>query len=78
MKCEKLKIPDGLDLNYDNLYVIPANKEECIALFGDMQFTFKDSEVEAICDKFNEIGCTSFQLSKEDLEALIEKLKEHS
>lgn len=73
-KCTKFKPIEGLELNYDNLYVIPANNEGYTAIYGDTMYTFKDSEVEEICDKFNSIGCTSFQLSKEDLLAVVEKL----
>lgn len=78
MKCKKLKLPKEFILNYDNLYVIPANKEEYIATYGDIQYTFNESELDEICEKFNSIGCTSFQLPKESLLAIIEKLKEYS
>ena len=74
-KCKKFKAPEGLELNYENLYVFPANKEEYIALYGDTECTFKDFELEEICDKFNAVGCTSFQLSAEELHKIIEKLK---
>ena len=77
-KCKKFKPIEGLPLNYDNLYVFPADEEEYMAFYGDTIYTFKDSEAEEICDKLNSIGCTSFQLSKEDLLAIIEKLKEYS
>ena len=78
VKHKKFNPPEGLPLNYDNIYVIPADDEEYMAFYGDTIYTFKDSEAEEICDKLNSVGCTSFQLSKEDLLAIIEKLKEHS
>lgn len=53
----KFEPTEPLVLNYDNLWVLPANEEE----------------LKKICDKFNAIGCTSFQLSKEELEAVIDK-----
>jgi hypothetical protein len=65
-------------LNYDNLYVIPSNEEEYIATYGDIQYTFNESEIDEICEKFNQLGCTSFKLSKEDLSEIVEKLKEYS
>ncbi len=77
-KCKKFNPPEGLPLNYDNLYVIPANDEEYMALYGDTIYTFKDSEAEEICDKINSVGCTSYRLSKEDLLVIIEKMKEYS
>ena len=77
-KCKKFKAPKDLPLNYNNLYVIPANAEEYMALYGDTIYTFKDSEAEEICEKINSVGCTSYRLSKEDLLVIIEKLKEYS
>jgi hypothetical protein len=74
IKCQKFKPSEGLELNYDNLYVIPANKEEYIAIYGDTIYTFKDTEAEEVCGKLNSVGCTSVQLSKEDLLAVVEKL----
>jgi hypothetical protein len=32
-----------------------------------------EEELNEICEKFNAIGCTSFQLSKEELKAVIDK-----
>ena len=56
----KFEPTEPLVLNYDNLWILPANEEK----------------LNEMCDQFNAVGCTSFQLSKEDLAALIEKLKE--
>jgi len=78
MKCKKFKLPKGFILNYDNLYVIPSNKEEYIATYGDTQYAFNESEIDEICEKFNQVGCTSFQLSREKLLEIVEKLKEYS
>ena len=77
-KCKEFKLPEGLELNYDNLYVIPANNEGYTAIYGDTMYTFTDSEAEEICEKINSFGCTSYRLSKEDILAVIEKLKEYS
>jgi hypothetical protein len=73
-KCEKFEAPEGLPLNYDNLYVIPADDEGYMAFYGDTIYIFKDSEVEDVCDKINSIGCTSFLLSAKDLLKVIERL----
>ena len=77
-KCKEFKLPEGFTLNYDNLYVIPANSDEYTAIYGDTMYTFTDSEAEEICEKINSVGCTSYRLSKEDILAVIEKLKEYS
>jgi hypothetical protein len=74
IKCKKFKPSEGFEFNYDNLYVIPASNKEYTAVYGDTIYTFKDSEVEEVCDKLNLTGHTSFQLSKEDLLAIVEKL----
>ena len=78
MKLRKFKPPKGLVLNYDNLYIFPADNREYIVTYGDAQCTFTESELSEVCEKFNSLGCTSFQLSKEELLEIIEKLKEHS
>lgn len=73
-KCKKFNPPEGLPLNYNNLYVIPADDEEYMAFYGDTIYTFKDSEVEEICDKINSVGCTLVRLSAEDLLKIMERL----
>lgn len=78
VRSKKFKPAEPLVLNYDRLYVLPANHEEYIGLFGDMQYIFTEEEINEMCDAINEIGCTSFQLSKEELAALIEKIKGYS
>lgn len=80
-KCKKFTLPDDFVLDYDRLYVIPTNEGRCGVFYGDSEYVFKFSETEEalkeIVDKVNSIGCTSFRLSKEDLLAVIEKLKEY-
>lgn len=76
VKVKKYKPTEPLVLDYDRLFVIPTENNEYTAIYGDTQYTFNDSDIDEVCDKFNAIGCTSFQISKEDLTALIEKLKE--
>lgn len=80
-KCKRFTLPDGFVLDYDKLYVIPTNNECCTVYYGDAGYTFRSSEtteaIEEIIDKFNSIGCTSFQLSKEYLLSVVEKLKEY-
>jgi hypothetical protein len=80
-KCKKFTLPDDFVLDYDRLYVIPANEGQCGVVYGDSEYIFKCSETEEalkeIVDKVNSIGCTSFRLSKEELLAAIEKLREY-
>ena len=72
---KKFEPTEPLKLNYENLYVWPVNHNEYMGLFGDMQYIFTEEEINEMCDKINSIGCTSFQLSTEELAALIEKIK---
>ena len=74
IKLKKFKPPKGLELNYDHLYVFPANKDEHTIIYGDTQYNFDQSDLDKICEKITSVGCTSFMLSKEDLLAVIEKL----
>lgn len=75
-KVKKFKPTEPLVLNYDQLFIIPTKDKKYTAFYGDTEYTFDDTEIDEMCDKFNAIGCTSFLLSKEELTALIEKLKE--
>ena len=71
----KFEPTEPIVLNYDNLYVLPVNHGEYTALFGDAKYIFTAEEIDDLCDKINEFGCTSFQLSKDELAVLIEKIK---
>lgn len=76
IKFKKFKLPEGTILNYDNLYVIPTDmREEWIIYYGDTQYNFHISELDEIYEKINSIGCTSFQISKEELLEIIKKLR---
>lgn len=75
VKRKKFKPPYGLPLNYDNLYVIPADMGEYTLMYGDTQYDFTKSDVDKMCDEINAVGCTSFVLTKEELEAIIEKIE---
>lgn len=76
VKVKKYKPTAPLLLDYDRLFIIPTKGREYTALYGDTEYTFNDTDINELCDKINEIGCTSFLLSKEDLMNVIEKLKE--
>ena len=76
VKVKKYKPTEPLVLDYDKLFIIPTKDKKYTAIYGDTEYTFNDTDINEICDKINEIGCTSFLLSKEDPTALIEKLKE--
>lgn len=78
LKMEKFKPAKPMKLNYDCIYILPANKEaEYFAIFGDTQYTVTASEIESMCDKINEIGCTSFHISKEEVAKMLEKIDAH-
>ena len=55
-------------------YIIPCKKGTQIVFKGEV-CTIEDVAVMEIVDKFNAIGCTSFQLTKEEIEKMIEELK---
>lgn len=76
VKIKKFKPTEPLVLNYDQLFIFPLKDKTYTAFYGDTEYHFDDTDIDKMCDKFNEIGCASFLLSKEELTALIEKLKE--
>lgn len=78
VKCKKLKPTEGLEYDYERLYVIPATEGKYTIYYGDTQYKFNKFEIDDICEKFNSVGCTSFRLSKEDLISVIDKLDKYS
>ena len=76
VKVKKYKPTEPLILDYNKLFIIPAKYGDYTAIYGDTEYTFKDTDIDEVCDKINAAGYTSFLLSKEELTALIEKLKE--
>lgn len=74
---KEIKLLDELALSYDRLYVFPANGQY-VAFYGDTEYIFNDDEIQQLCDKFNSIGCTSFQLTKEDLLEILEKINKEN
>lgn len=75
MNGDKNKILNGENMNKENLVAIPSGdvltKEQTEAIY---EFAKKPIDIdEEILDKFNSIGCTSFLLTKEELEKLIKK-----
>ena len=54
------------------VYVIPCDEGSQIWFNGERCL------VQEIIDKFNSIGCTSFRLTKEEIEKMIEELKEEN
>jgi hypothetical protein len=73
----KLPTPECLTQDPNLVYVVPGDKCSKI-LFKGEECRIKDATVLEVIDKFNAIGCTSFQLSKEEIEAMIEKFKKEN
>ena len=59
------------------VYVIPCDEGSQIWFNGE-RCLVEDVTVQEIIDKFNTIDCTSFQLTKEEIEKMIEELKEEN
>lgn len=75
LKMEKLKLAKPMQLNYDSIYIFPASKEEeYVAVIGDTKYTVTASDIEIMCDKINEIGCTSFHVSKEEVTKMLKHI----
>ena len=70
----KLPTPECFCQNPTLAYIIPCNNGSKIWLNGEECFV-EDMTIMDIVDKFNAIGCTSFQLSKEDINAAIEQFE---
>ena len=73
----KLPIPDCLIQDPNLIYVIPCNEGSKIWFKGE-ECRIEDATVLEVIDKFNSIGCTSFQLSKKDIEKMIEEFKKEN
>lgn len=54
------------------VYVVPGDEGSKIWFKGE-ECRIEDATVLEVIDKFNSIGCTSFQLSKEEIETIIEE-----
>ena len=72
IKWTKLPYPDCLTQDPTLVYVIPCEEGSQILYKGEI-CTIEGESVVDIVDKFNAIGCTSFQLTKEELEKTIEE-----
>lgn len=72
IKWTKLPYPDCLTQDPTLVYVIPCDEGSQILYKGEI-CTIEDESVMDIVDKFNAIDCTSFQLTKEELEKMIEE-----
>ena len=59
-------------LKSNNIYIIPCDGGSEI-YYDDEKCFVEDATVLEIVDKFNAIGCTSFRLSKEDIEKVLNK-----
>ena len=61
----------------DNIYIIPCDGGSEI-YYDDEKCFVEDATVLEIVDKFNAIGCTSFRLSKEDIEKALEQFNKEN
>lgn len=77
IKWTKLPILDDLSYDQNLTYVIPCEEGSQIWFKGE-RCIVEDVTVMEIVDKFNSIGCTSFQLSKDDIETMIEEFMEEN
>ncbi len=72
IKWTKLPFPDCLTQDPNLIYVVPCEEGSQIWFDGE-RCTVEDATVMEIVDKLNSIGCTSFQLTKEEIEKIIEE-----
>lgn len=77
IKWTKLPILDYFSYDSNLTYIIPCEEGSQIWFEGE-RCIVEDVTVQEIIDKFNTIGCTSFQLTKEEIETMIEELKEEN
>lgn len=69
----KLPSPECFTQDPSIVYVVPCEDGSKIWLNGKECFVENASVIDII-DKFNSVGCTSFQLSKDDVEHILSKL----
>jgi hypothetical protein len=73
----KLSTPDCLTQDPNLVYIVPYDEGSKIWFKGE-ECRIEDATVQEIIDKFNTIGCTSFQLTKEEIEIMIEEFKKEN
>ena len=74
IKWAKLPAPDCYIQDPNLIYVVPCEEGSQIWFKGE-SCTVEGATVMDIVDKLNAIGCTSFQLTKEEIEKMIEEKK---
>ena len=72
IKWDKLNLPKDLIHNPNLVYIIPCDQGSEI-WFNDEKCVIEDKTVLEIIDKLNATGCTSFLLSKKEIEELLSK-----
>ena len=77
IKWTKLPTPECLTQDPNLVYVVPGDKCSKIWFKGE-ECRIEGVTVQEVIDKFNAIGCTSFQLSKEEIEKMIEEFKKEN
>lgn len=77
IKWTKLPLSTHLPKPEETVYIIPCNGGSEIYYENEKCF-IEDATVLEIIDKFNSIGCTSFRLSKEDIEKALEQFNKEN
>ena len=72
IKWTKLNLPENLIHNPNLIYIVPRYNGSEI-WFNDEKCIIENKTVLEIIDKFNATGCTSFQLSKKEIEELLKE-----
>lgn len=70
-------IPECFTQDPDLVYIVPYDNGSKIWLKGE-ECLVENATIMDIIDQFNAIGCTSFQLSKEDIEAVVEQFEKEN
>ena len=77
VKWTQLIIPECFTQDPDQIYITPYDNGSKIWFQGKECFV-ENATIMDIIDQFNAIGCTSFQLSKEGIEVVIEQFKKEN
>lgn len=77
VKWTQLSIPECFTQDPDLVYIVPHDNGSKIWLKGK-ECLVENATIMGIIDQFNAIGCTSFKLSKEDIEVVVEQFEKEN
>ena len=77
IKWTKLPFPDCLTQDPTLIYIVPCDEGSKIWFKGE-ECLVEDTTVQEVINKFNTVGCTSFRLTKEEIEKTIEEFKKEN